>query len=376
MIPYGHQNIDEEDIRAVAEVLRSDWLTQGPKVEEFEKALADYCGAAFAVVFNNGTSSLQAAYFAAGFKDGDEFITSPLTFAATSNAGIWQGGKPVFADIDPETGNIEVQQIPGLITSKTKAIVPIDYSGNPIQHEEINRIAKENGLIVIEDACHALGASQDEKKIGSLSDMTVFSFHPVKPITTGEGGAVLTDNSDFARRLKLFRTHGITKEDLERESEGPWYYEMQALGENLRLTDFQCALGLSQLKKLDKFISAREKIALKYNEAFEGIKDLRTPIVRPGARSGWHLYPLRLQGEWIERRKEVFEELRAAGIGVQVHYIPVHLHPYYQKLGYLKGACPKAEEYYKAEISLPIFPGLSETDQDFVIQTIKNIMIK
>ncbi len=374
MIPYGHQSIDEEDIKAVAEVLRSDWLTQGPKVEEFEKALADYCGAAHAIVFNNGTAALQAAYFAADFQVGDEFITSPLTFAATSNAGIWQGGKPVFADIDPETGNIDVNQIPGLITPRTKAIVPIDYSGNPIQHEEINKIAKEHGLIVIEDACHALGATQNGKKVGTLSDMTVFSFHPVKPITTGEGGAVLTDDPDFARKLKLFRIHGITKENFEHESDGPWYYEMQALGENFRLTDFQCALGLSQLKKLDQFISAREKIALRYNEAFQGIKELKLPTVHQGARSGWHLYPVRLQGEWIKRRREVFEALRAANIGVQVHYIPVHLHPYYQKLGYAKGLCPKAEDYYAAEISLPMFPGLSKTDQDFVIQTLKNIL--
>ncbi|MFA6446638.1 MAG: UDP-4-amino-4,6-dideoxy-N-acetyl-beta-L-altrosamine transaminase [Patescibacteria group bacterium] len=374
MIPYGHQSIDEEDIKAVADVLRSDWLTQGPKVEEFEKALADYCGASFAIVFNNGTSALQAAYFAADFQPGDEFITSPLTFAATSNAGIWQGGKPIFADIDPETGNIDPEKIKVLITPKTKAIVPIDYSGNPIQHEEINKIAKEHGLIVIEDACHALGASQNGKKVGTLSDMTVFSFHPVKPITTGEGGAVLTDNPDFARRLKLFRTHGITKENFEHEPDGPWYYEMQALGENFRLTDFQCALGLSQLKKLDQFISAREKIALRYDEAFQDIKELKLPTVHQGARSGWHLYPVRLQGEWIKRRREVFEALRAANIGVQVHYIPVHLHPYYQKLGYAKGLCPKAEDYYAAEISLPMFPGLSGTDQDFVIQTLKNIL--
>lgn len=374
MIPYGHQNINEEDIQAVVEVLRSDWLTQGPKVEEFEKALADYCGAAFAVVFNNGTSALQAAYYAAGIKQGDEFITSPMTFAATSNAGVWQGGKPVFADIDPETGNIDVQQINGLITSKTRAIVPIDYSGNPIQHEEINKIAKENGLIVIEDACHALGASYGGSKIGSLSDMTVFSFHPVKSITTGEGGAVLTNSPEFAAKLRLFRTHGITKENFQSVAEGPWYHEMQELGQNFRMTDFQCALGLSQLRRIDSFIQARNEIAQRYLMELKDHPALDLPLVREQAHSGWHLFPIRLKPHMHDQRKRVFEELRQAGIGVQVHYIPVYFHPYYQSLGYERGACPKAEAFYAGEISLPIFPGLSTEDQKTVISVLLKIL--
>jgi len=374
MIPYGHQSINEDDIQAVSEVLQSDWLTQGPKVDEFEKSLADYCGAKHAVVFCNGTAALQAAYFAAGFQPGDEFITSPMTFAATSNAGIWQGGKPVFADIDSATGNMDPEKILPLINDKTKAIVPIDYSGNPVDLKRILQIAKDHGLIVIEDSCHALGASLDGRKIGSLSDMTVFSFHPVKPITTGEGGAVTTDNDAYTEKLRLFRTHGITKKDFVNESHGPWYYEMQFLSQNYRITDFQCALGLSQMKKLDGFIERRNKIASRYVEGFAGVDALRTVQVSSNSISGWHLYPILLQGVWKEKRKKVFEELRAAGIGVQVHYIPVHLHPYYQECGYRRDSCPQAEAFYEAEISLPIYPGLTEDQQDFVITKFREIL--
>ena len=375
MIPYGHQLIEEDDIEAVVSVLRSDWLTQGPMVEKFEQALAEYCGARFAVVLNSGTAALQAAYFAAGLKTGDEFITSPLTFAATANAGLWQGAKPVFVDIDPTTGNINPNLIEEKITTQTRIIAPVDYSGRPADLEKIKAIAHKHNLIVVEDACQALGATYNGKKIGSISDLTVFSFHPVKTITTGEGGAVLTNDENYYKKLKIFRTHGITKENLITQTEGDWYYEMQELGMNYRITDFQCALGLSQLKKVDRFVSVREKIAQRYNLAFADCQDLECPMTDSlENKSAWHLYVIKLKGKLAIKKKEVFQKLREAGIGVQVHHIPVYLHPFYQKLGYTKGLCPVAEEFYQAEISLPVYPSLTEKDQEEVIYQVKKII--
>lgn len=374
MIPYGHQSVDEEDIRAVADALRSDWLTQGTRVDVFEQALAEYCGARFAIVFSNGTAALQAAYFAMGFQPGDEFITTPLTFAATSNAGLWQGGKPVFADVDPATGNLDPAEIERHITERTKAIVPVDYAGVPVDIAAIRAVAKKHDLLVLEDGCHALGASVVGRKVGSLSDLTAFSFHPVKPITTGEGGAVATDSEVFAERMRVFRTHGITKKNLERPNEGAWYGEMQELGLNYRLTDFQCALGISQLKKLDGFIEIRNRIADRYLALLKDVDGIRLPSVPEDARAGWHLFPIRIQGKYAGKRREIFDALRAAGIGVQVHYLPVYLHPYYARLGYARGSCPQAEAYYEAEISLPIFPSLTEQDQQTVIDVLKKLL--
>lgn len=382
MIPYGHQYIDEDDIKEVVSVLRSDFLTQGPKVKEFEESLVKNVNAKYAVAFSSGTAALEAAYFAVGFKEGDsaqggpalgwEIITSPLTFAATSNAALHRGAKVVFADIEKETGNIDPLDVQKKITPKTKAIVPVDYSGLPVKLDELLNIAKQHNLLLIEDAAHALGAEYKGKKIGSIADMTMFSFHPVKSITTGEGGAITTNNEDFYKKLLLYRTHGITKENFKNNPEGPpaggWYYEMQILAQNFRLTDIQAALGVSQLKKLEKFISARKTIAVKYNLAFAQNKNLILPKEYEGVSSSWHLYPIRLKNS--SRRAEIFKKLRDSGIGAQVHYIPVHLHPYYQDLGYKKGICPNAEAFYAGEISLPIFPGLSPQDQDFVIEKV------
>ncbi len=374
MIPYGHQSIDDDDILAVTEVLRSDWLTQGPKVEEFENVLSAYCGTKYAVVFSSGTAALQAAYVALGLKSGDEFITTPLTFAATANAGLWQGGVPVFADIDPMTGNIDPAKIEAQITSKTKIIVPVDFAGVPADLSVIQALATRHHLLVLEDACHALGATLEGKKIGSFSDCTVFSFHPVKVITTGEGGAVTTNNETYYRRLKVFRTHGITKENLTRPSPGEWYQEMQELGSNYRLTDFQCALGISQMKKVGRFLALRRQIAERYTKAFLNSRVVQVPVEPRGTESGWHLYPIRLKNEWAKRRDEVFQALRAQGIGVQVHYLPVYEHPYYQKLGYKKGLCLNAESFSASEISLPIFPDFSLSDQTRVIETVQGIV--
>lgn len=367
MIPYGHQSIDENDIDEVVKVLHSDFITQGPKVEEFEQALTKYCGAKFAVVMNSGTSALHAAYFAAGLKNGDEIITSPITFAATANAAVWQGAKPVFVDINPATGNIDANLIEAAITKNTKAIVPVDYTGRPADLEKIQAIAKKHGLLIIEDACQALGATYKEKRIGSVSDMTTFSFHPVKSITTGEGGVVLTNNEEFYQRMKMFVTHGITKNNLEQPSPGAWYYEMQELGLNYRLTDFQCALGINQLKKIDGLIAKRRALAKRYQEKLSAIKSISLPLA--DETSAWHLYVIN-----VPNRAEVFKKLRDAGVGVQVHHIPVYMHPYYRKHGYGKVGLPKAEEFYNTCISLPLYPDLSEKDQDFVIEQLSKIL--
>ena len=361
MIPYGHQQLDGADVKAVLKVLKSDWLTTGPKISEFEKALSKYCGAGYAVVFSSGTAALHAAYFAAGLKKGDEFITSPLTFAATANAGLYLRAKPVFADIEWETGNISPKEVERKITRRTKAIVAVDYGGFPAKLSELGKIAKRHKLFLIEDAAHALGASYRGRKIGGISDLTAFSFHPVKSITTGEGGAVLTNRRDFYEKMLAFRHHGIASDA-----------RMRFLGFNYRLSDIHSALGISQLKKLGSFIKKRREIAKRYREAFKDIPDLILPRETPGAKSSWHLYPVRLSGKLAGRRQEIFEKLRASGIGVQVHYLPVYQHPYYQKLGYKKGLCPDAEKFSESEISLPIFPSLTFKEQAFVVKILIN----
>ena len=371
MIPYGHQSIDASDIKAVTAVLKSDWLTQGPKIGEFEKTLAKYCGAKFAVAFSSGTAALHAAYFAAGLGRGDEFITTPLTFAATANAGLYLGARPVFADIDgygnldPEKAEKKITNLPAGRREKLKALAVVDYAGHPADLDKFRKLARQHNLVLIEDAAHALGAKYKNKKIGGIADLTTFSFHPVKSITMGEGGAVTANRKDFYDKLLFFRNHGMV--------EG----KMQALGVNYRITDIQSALGISQLKKLDRFVGARKKIAALYGEAFRQNKNLILPEESPDASSSWHLYPLRIAGNppacGAEKRAEIFKKLREAGIGAQIHYIPVYFHPYYQKLGYKKGLCPKAEAFSAAEISIPLFPDLRKQDQDFVIKTINKL---
>ena len=378
LLPYGHQWIDEEDIKVVIEVLRSDWITQGLKVAEFEEEFARYVGAKYAVAVNSGTSALHTACFAENIEKGDEVITTPITFAASANCVLYQGGIPVFADIDANTLNIDPEEIKKKITKRTKALIPVDFTGLPLDLEKILQIAKDNDLIIIEDASHALGATYKNSKIGSISDMTIFSFHPVKHITTGEGGMITTNNEKFYEKLKLFRTHGITKErDKLLNYDGPWYYEMQELGYNYRLTDFQCALGLSQLKKIDRIIQWRREIVQKYNCEFKAMPEIKIPQINPATSNpAWHIYMIQLNLKSLKLgRKEIFEALRAENIGVNVHYIPIHLQPYYQKrFGYHLGDFPKAENYYSRAITLPIFPKMTEKDINDVIKAVKKVI--
>ncbi len=364
MFPYSRQHLDEEDIAGVIAVLRSDLITQGPKVREFEEALASFCGARFAVVFSSGTAALHAAYFAAGLSAGDEFIVPAITFCATANAGIFLGARPVFCEVEPDTGNLDPKKLEKVISPRTRLIVPVHYAGHPVDLEAVAEIARKKDIIVIEDACHALGAEYRGERIGScrFSLMTVFSFHPVKPVTTGEGGAVLTNSEECYRKLRMFREHGITREpaEFEQSSPGPWYYEMQLLGWNYRLTDFQAALGISQLRKLPEFIRQRRTLAELYRELLSETPHLDLPPERPYACSGYHLFPVRLKGKALSRKGELVRRLREQGLGVQVHYLPVYLHPFYRRLGYAPGLCPRAEEFYQRELSLPLYPGLKE----------------
>ncbi len=375
-LPYGHQWIDDEDIESVVEVLKGDWITQGPKIREFEKAVAEFVGTKYAVALSSGTAALHAACFIAGITPGDEVIVTPITFAASSNCVLYMGGRPVFADIKEDTYNIDPEEIERKITSKTKAIIPVDFAGQPSDLDEIYEIAKKHNSMIIEDASHVLGAEYKDKKVGSSSDLTIFSFHPVKHITTGEGGIVTTNNKGFYESLLMFRTHGITKNKAKlTKNEGPWYYEMQELGYNYRITDFQCALGISQLKKLDKFIGQRKEIVKRYNEAFRNIEEIIVPYEKPEVKSAWHIYVVRLNLDKLKTtRKKIFEALRGENIGVHVHYIPVYYHPYYQKLGYPKGLCPKAEKYYEEAITLPLFPKMSDKDVEDVISAVKKVI--
>lgn len=377
-IPYGRQYIDNDDINAVIEVLKSDFLTTGPKIKEFEDKLADYVGAKYAVAISNGTAALHAACFAAGIGEGDEVITSPITFAASANAVLYCSGKPVFADISPKTYNIDLEDIKRKITDKTKAIIPVHYTGQPCDMDKILKIADEYDLMVIEDGAHALGGEYKDKKVGSIGDMTTFSFHPVKHITTGEGGAITTNDKELYEKLIMFRTHGITRDnDKLINDDSPWYYEQHYLGFNYRMTDIQAALGISQMKKLYEFLEKRRKLIKIYNEELRNIDGIVIPYQLENTNSAWHLYVIKLELNKMKAgRREIFEELRKKDIGVNVHYIPVYYHPYYQNLGYKKGLCPNAEKLYEGIITLPLYPMMSKDDIKYIVNSLKEIVDK
>ena len=375
-IPYGRQSIDDADIHAVVEVLRSDWLTTGPKVDNFEKEFTAVTGAKEAVAVSNGTAALHSIMFAIDIGPGDEVIVPPMTFAATANAVLFQGGTPVFADVDPETLLINPQEISRKITTRTKAVVAVDYAGQPCDYDALKAITHQFKLFLIADACHALGAMYKGKNVGTLADLTAFSFHPVKHITTGEGGMVTTNNEKLAKKMRMFRHHGITSNHSLRGKKGEWFYEMRHLGYNYRITDFQCALGISQLRKLPDWLLRRKEIVEKYNQAFADLPYLRPLSVRKDVSHAYHLYIVRVISEKNKMdRSALFRALRNAGIGVNVHYIPVHLHPFYRRhLGTRPGLCPAAEASYKQIISLPMYPGLTNKEQEHVINTLKGFL--
>ena len=377
-IYYGRQWIDEEDVKAVSEVLTSDFVTCGPKVAELERALAEYTGAGYAVAVSNGTAALHCACIAAGIGPGDEVITTPLTFAASANCALYCGAQPVFADVDPKTYNIDPASIESHITEKTKAVVAVDFTGQAAKIREIREICDKHGLIFIEDAAHSIGTKYEGKPAGSLADMTCFSFHPVKTITSGEGGAVTSNDRELYKKLVLAHTHGITHEEEQMEEgphEGPWYYEQISLGYNYRMTDFQAALLLSQLKKLDRFAERRKEIVRRYNEAFQMLPEIIVQEEIPESDTCRHLYTIRLDLERLAcTRRQFYDAMAAENVQCQIHYVPVYWFPYYRHLGYKKGLCPNAEEIYKGIVSIPLYPRMSDSDVLDVITAVRNVI--
>ncbi len=384
LLPYGRQSLDDADIQAVVEVLKSDWLTTGPKVAEFEERFAAWVGARHAVSFSSGTAALHGAAFAAGLGPGDEAITTPMTFCATANCVLYQGATPVFADVSPDTLNLDPGEVSRKLSSRAssriRAIIAVDYAGHPAALDELGELAKTCGAFLIEDACHALGAEYRRKRVGGIADMTVFSFHPVKHLTTGEGGMVATNDARLAETLRRFRNHGISSEARQRQEAGQWFYEMVLLGFNYRLTDIACALGLSQLERLEANLARRREIAARYTAAFRDLpagvfSAIEAPTVRERVNPAWHLYPVRLKLERLKvGRGEIFRALRAENIGVNVHYIPVHTHPYYRERFKSKEGYPVAEEAYERLISLPMFHAMTAQDVEDVIHAVTKIV--
>ena len=377
-IPYGRQHITDEDIRAVIDTLKSDYLTQGPKIREFETKFAEYVGAQYAVAVNNATSGLHLAATALNVKPGDKVIVTPMTFAASANCALYCGATPVFADINPETYAIDPDSIRSHITDRTKAIVAVDFTGQAVQIDEIRQICDEYNLIFIEDAAHSIATKYKGKQVGSLADMTCFSFHPVKTVTGGEGGAILTNDDELYKKLVLAHTHGITRDEELMEyapHEGPWCYEQISLGYNYRLTDFQAALIISQMSKLDAFAERRKEIVKRYDEAFADMPEIIEQKEIPESDTCRHLYIIRLNLEKLScTRREFFDAMSAENVQCQVHYVPVYWFPYYQHLGYTKGLCPNAEKVYSEIMSIPLYPKLSDADVEDVIHAVKKVV--
>lgn len=368
-LPYGRQSIDDDDVAAVVAVLRGDWLTTGPKVAEFEEKFAEFCGTREAVAVSSGTAALHCLYHAAGIGADDEVIVPALTFAATGNAALYCGARPVFADVEADTLLIDPASVAAKITAKTKAIVAVDYAGQPCDYAALQKLADQNGLHLFADACHALGGKYQNKPVGTLVEASTFSLHPVKPLTSGEGGMITTDNSELAQKMRVFRNHGITTDHRAREKAGSWSYEMVELGYNYRLSDLNCALGISQLPKVADWTKKRQQIAALYDEAFAGSSHVAPLAVRADVSHAHHLYVVR-----VPDRAQVFAQLRERKIGVNVHYLPVYLHPYYRALGYEVGECPIAEAAYEEILSLPIFPAMNERDVARVVGALREVV--
>jgi len=366
MIPYGRQHIDDDDIRAVEAVLRGDFLTTGPTIATFEQDVASYCSASEGIAVSNGTAALHVAMLALGIQSGDEVIVPPMTFAATANCVRYVGATPVFADVAPDTLLIDPSQVEQKITPRTKAVIGVDYTGQPCDWDELRKVTSGKDIVLIADACHAIGATYKETPVGNVADMTTFSFHPVKHITTGEGGMILTNDGEIAKKCRTIRTHGITTDSHQRDKSAAWFYEMTELGYNYRLTDIQAALGSSQLKKLDGFLAKRREIAAKYDRIFADCDSITPLAVSPNCKHAYHLYVVK-----VPNRDDAFRHMRESGIGVNVHYIPVHLHPYYQReMGLGPGLCPVAETAYEQIMSLPMFPDLTDKELGEVATTL------
>jgi perosamine synthetase len=376
LLPYGRQSLDDDDIQAVVEVLKSDWLTTGPKVGEFEQRFAAWVGAKYAVSFSSGTAALHATAFAAGLTTGDEAITTPMTFCATANCVLYQGSTPVFADVSEDTLNLDPREVAGKITSRTKAIIAVDYAGHPADLSALRGLAIQHGLVLIEDACHALGAEYMGARVGAIADMTVFSFHPVKHLTTGEGGMVTTNDARLAETLQRFRNHGISSDARQRQQSGQWFYEMVLLGFNYRLTDIACALGISQVEKLEANLARRRAIATRYTRAFRELPEIMVPAVRDEVVPAWHLYPIRLNLDLLSTdRTQFFRALRAENLGVNVHYVPVNQHPYYrERFSYQGGESPVAASAYERLISLPMFHSMTDQDVEDVVHALQKVV--
>lgn len=384
-IPYGRQDISQEDIDAVIEVLRSDWITQGPAIERFEQAVANYCGAKYAVAVSSATAALHIACIAANLGQGDILWTSPNSFVASANCGLYCNAKVDFIDIDPNTYNLSVEELQSKLAEAEKqgclpkVLIPVHFAGQSCEMENIAALSQQYGFKIIEDASHAIGGSYHKQPVGScqFSDMTVFSFHPVKIITTGEGGMVLTNQEELYQRLIRLRSHGITRNPdlMQGESHGSWYYQQLELGFNYRMTDIQAALGASQMQRLDEFVERRWFLANRYNQLLQDLP-LMLPWQHPDTKSSWHLYVIRFKVDKINKtHRQIFEELRSAGIGVNLHYIPVHIQPFYQKFGFKLGDFPQVEKYYKEAISIPLYYGLNEESQDKVVASLKESLI-
>jgi perosamine synthetase len=375
MIPYGRHSIDEDDIRAVVDALQSDWLTTGPRVAEFESKLSAYVGAKETVAVNNGTAALHLAMYALDIVPGDEVIVPAITFAATANCVIYQGGTPVFCDVEPDTLLIDPARLEERITERTKAIVAVDYAGQPCDYDALQGVADKYGLTVVADACHSLGGAYKGKAVGGVATLSTFSFHPVKNITTGEGGAVTTNCPEFAQRMRMFRNHGISADHHQRSQRNTWKYDVQDLGHNYRITDLQCALGLSQLRKLNGWIKRRREIATFYSESFSDVRCIDPLATHRYANHAHHLYVVRVERSSKTSRDDLFLKLRSKGIGTNVHYKPVYLHPYYRSTyNFNEGLCPVAEDAFGRILSLPMYHGMSDEDMRHVSDSVRSLL--
>ncbi|GMV99401.1 MAG: aminotransferase [Candidatus Hydrogenedentota bacterium] len=375
MLPYSHQVIEDRDVAAVVEVLRGKWLTTGPAVQCFERAVADRVHSEYAVSVTSGTAALHAAAYSAGIRHGDEAITSAISFAASANCIAYCGGIPRFADVQGDTLNLDPASVASLVNEKTRAIIAVDFGGQPADLAELAAIADKYGLVLIEDAAHALGATYRGKPVGSIADMTTFSTHPVKLITTGEGGVIVTNDSEYAGIIRSFRSHGISIDARERARRGDWFYEMYHLGYNYRLPDILCALGTEQLQRLDHWLARRREIVAIYSKAFEEIPEIQPLATRPDRESTWHLYVVRLDLDRIRvDRKQVYRALLSEGVGVNVHYIPIYWHPYYEAQGYHRGLCPVAEAQYERVLTLPLWAGMTDEDANDVVTAVAKVV--